>query len=67
MTIIDKAGQIRLLMSLGMRKNSIKKIFAYPGLIIGTIGTLIGILLAIILVHYKINLNFYPYLKVFTL
>ncbi len=47
MTIIDKAGQIGLLLSLGMRKNSIKKIFIYHGLIIGTIGTLIGILLAV--------------------
>ena len=48
MTIIDKAGQIGLLLSLGMRKKSIKKIFIYHGLIIGTIGTLIGILLAVI-------------------
>ena len=29
-------------------KNSIKKIFIYHGLIIGTIGTLTGILLAVI-------------------
>jgi len=48
MTIIDKAGQIGLLLSMGMRKNSIKKIFIYHGLIIGTIGTLMGILLAVI-------------------
>ena len=32
MTIIDKAGQIGLLLSVGMRKNSIKKIFIYHGL-----------------------------------
>ena len=42
MTIIDKAGQIGLLLSIGMRKNSIKKIFIYHGLIIGIIGTLTG-------------------------
>tara|TARA_Y100000816_G_scaffold39618_1_gene24936 strand:+ start:320 stop:1513 length:1194 start_codon:yes stop_codon:yes gene_type:complete len=48
MTIIDKAGQIGLLLSLGMRKKNIKKIFIYHGLMIGTIGTSIGILLAII-------------------
>ena len=48
MTIIDKAGQIGLLLSMGMRKNSIKKIFIYHGLIIGTIGTLMGVLLAVI-------------------
>ena len=48
MTIIDKTGQIGLLLSMGMRKNSIKKIFIYHGFIIGTIGTKLGILLAVI-------------------
>ena len=47
MAIIDKAGQIGLLLSLGMRENIIKKIFIYHGLIIGTIGTSIGMLLAV--------------------
>ena len=48
MTIIDKAGQIALLLSLGMRKKSIKKIFIFHGLIIGTIGTSMGVFVAII-------------------
>ena len=48
MIIIDKAGQIGLLLSMGMKKNSIKKIFIFHGLIIGTIGTSMGILLAVI-------------------
>lgn len=45
MVVMEKTKDIAVLMSLGVKAASIRKIFAIEGLIIGIIGTAIGLLL----------------------
>lgn len=47
--VVDKTKDIGILKALGMSASSIRKIFTYQGLIIGTIGTLSGSLGGILL------------------
>jgi lipoprotein-releasing system permease protein len=43
MTVTDKARDIAVLMSLGTRRNQIRQIFLWQGIIIGTVGTVAGL------------------------
>jgi lipoprotein-releasing system permease protein len=43
MMVMEKYRDIAVLMSLGARREQIRRIFVYQGLIIGTIGTAIGL------------------------
>ncbi len=47
--VVEKTKDIGILKALGMPSSSIRKIFTYQGLIIGTIGTLLGALGGILL------------------
>lgn len=57
MVVMEKTKDIAVLMSMGVRRESIKKIFALEGLIIGFIGTTAGLLLGflgcLVLDRYK--------------
>jgi lipoprotein-releasing system permease protein len=44
MTVTDKARDIAVLMSMGVRRNQIRAIFLWQGITIGAAGTLIGLL-----------------------
>lgn len=44
MTVTDKARDIAVLMSLGARREQVRKVFVWQGLCVGGIGTLIGLL-----------------------
>jgi lipoprotein-releasing system permease protein len=44
MTVTDKARDIAVLMSLGTRRNQIRQIFLWQGIIIGTVGTVAGLI-----------------------
>jgi lipoprotein-releasing system permease protein len=48
MVVMEKTKDIAVLMSMGVKRESIKKIFAMEGLIIGFVGTAIGLLLGFI-------------------
>ena len=43
MTVTDKARDIAVLMSLGTRRDQIRKIFLWQGITIGAVGTLLGL------------------------
>ena len=43
MTVTDKARDIAVLMSLGTRREQIRKIFLWQGITIGAIGTIVGL------------------------
>jgi lipoprotein-releasing system permease protein len=43
MTVTDKARDIAVLMSLGTRREQIRKIFLWQGIIIGAVGTIVGL------------------------
>ncbi len=44
MMVMEKYRDIALLMSMGARREQIRKIFVYQGLLIGTVGTAIGLI-----------------------
>ncbi|NIO17335.1 MAG: lipoprotein-releasing ABC transporter permease subunit [Deltaproteobacteria bacterium] len=48
MVVMEKTRDIAVLMSMGVKRDSIKKIFAMEGLIIGFVGTALGLLLGYI-------------------
>ncbi|MDP9146402.1 MAG: ABC transporter permease [Acidobacteriota bacterium] len=43
MTVTDKARDIAVLMSMGTRREQIRKIFLWQGIAIGAVGTLVGL------------------------
>jgi len=45
MTVTDKARDIAVLMSMGTRREQIRKIFLWQGITIGATGTLIGLVI----------------------
>ena len=47
MTVMNRRGEIALLLSLGATKNEIKKVFLYLGVVIGISGILAGIVLGL--------------------
>jgi len=44
MTVTDKARDIAVLLSIGTRREQIRKVFLWQGLAIGATGTLVGLL-----------------------
>ncbi len=60
MSVIEKKRDIGILRSMGSKEDSILKIFMYEGLMIGLIGTGLGILLGYFVCFLQINYNIYP-------
>lgn len=60
MTVIEKKRDIGILRAMGVKENSIKKIFMYEGLMVGIIGTFAGILIGYFICFLQINYNIYP-------
>jgi len=58
MMVMEKTRDIAILKAMGATDKSIKKIFVFKGMVIGTLGTILGVLsgsvLCTILKHYKI-------------
>jgi lipoprotein-releasing system permease protein len=59
MMVMGKTKDIAILKAMGATDNSIRKIFVFKGMVIGTIGTLIGLCLGFVLCtvlrHYNIH------------
>ena len=60
MTVIEKKRDIGILRAMGVKVNSIKKIFMYEGLMIGIFGTLLGVIIGYFILFLQINYNIYP-------
>jgi lipoprotein-releasing system permease protein len=60
MSVIEKKRDIGILRSIGSKENSILKIFMYEGLMIGLIGTGLGVLLGYFICLLQIQYNIYP-------
>jgi lipoprotein-releasing system permease protein len=60
MSVIEKKRDIGILRSMGSKENSILKIFMYEGLMIGLIGTGLGVLLGYLICLLQIKYNIYP-------
>lgn len=60
MTVIEKKKDIGVLRAMGVNKNSILRIFMFEGILVGAIGTFIGIVLGLLVCYVQIKYNFYP-------
>ncbi len=60
MSVIEKKRDIGILRSMGVQEKSVIKIFMYEGLLIGTIGTIAGLLLGYFVCFLQIHYNIYP-------
>lgn len=60
MTVIEKKKDIGVLRAIGVNKNSILRIFMFEGILVGAIGTFIGIVLGLLICYLQIEYNFYP-------
>ena len=58
MLVMEKKRDIAVLMSMGARKSGIRKIFIYDGMIIGTVGTLLGTLFGYLICRFLESSNF---------
>lgn len=58
MMVMEKTRDIAILKAMGATDKSIKKIFVFKGMVIGTVGTTLGVILGFVLCtilkHYKI-------------
>ena len=60
MLVLEKQKDISVLHALGANKNFIQKIFLNEGLLLALIGTIIGMLLALVLAVLQINFHLIP-------
>jgi len=60
MSVIEKKRDIGILRSMGAKENSILKIFMYEGIMIGLIGTTLGVLLGYFVCFLQLEYNIYP-------
>ncbi|MBZ0200741.1 MAG: FtsX-like permease family protein, partial [Ignavibacteriaceae bacterium] len=60
MSVIEKKRDIGILVSMGAEQKSILKIFMYEGLLIGTIGTLAGVIIGYGICYIHMKYNIYP-------
>jgi lipoprotein-releasing system permease protein len=60
MTVIEKKKDIGVLRAMGANTKSIVRIFMYEGILIGTIGTITGLGLGLLICIAQIKFNFYP-------
>ncbi len=60
MSVIEKKRDIGIIRSMGAKENSVLKIFMYEGLMIGLIGTGLGVLLGYFICFLQLQYNIYP-------
>jgi lipoprotein-releasing system permease protein len=60
MSVIEKKRDIGILRSMGVTEKSVLKIFMFEGLLIGTIGTLLGVIIGYLVCYIQIKYNIYP-------
>ena len=60
MSVIEKKRDIGILRSMGSKEKSILKIFMYEGLMIGIVGTFLGVLIGYFICILQLQYNIYP-------
>ncbi|MBU1098345.1 MAG: ABC transporter permease [Bacteroidetes bacterium] len=59
MSVIEKRRDIGILRSMGVKVNSIIKIFMFEGILIGVIGTALGLVIGVFVCYLQIEFKFY--------
>ncbi|VAX21415.1 Lipoprotein releasing system transmembrane protein LolC/LolE [hydrothermal vent metagenome] len=60
MSVIEKRRDIGILRSMGAKKKSILRIFMFEGVLIGSIGTVLGLILGLLVCYLQIEFKLYP-------
>ena len=60
MGVIEKRRDIGVLKSLGANSRSILRVFMFEGLLVGTVGTLLGILIGLTVCYLQIRYQLFP-------
>ena len=60
MSVIEKKRDIGIMRAMGVSEKSILRIFMFEGLLIGFIGTLLGVIIGCIICYLQIEYNLYP-------
>ena len=60
MSVLEKKKDIGVLRSMGTTSGTIKKIFMFEGMLIGVIGTILGLTIGLFICYLQINFNIYP-------
>lgn len=60
MTVIEKQKDIGVMRTMGVSSRSVQRIFMYEGILVGIIGTLLGIGIGLLVCYLQIKYNFYP-------
>lgn len=60
MSVIEKRRDIGILTAMGINQKSVIKIFMFEGILIGIIGTLLGIAIGYLVCYLQIKYNLYP-------
>ena len=60
MSVIEKKRDIGIMRAMGVNEKSILRIFMFEGLLIGFIGTLLGVIIGYIICYLQIEYNLYP-------
>jgi lipoprotein-releasing system permease protein len=60
MSVMEKKKDIGILRSMGVNQKSIRKIFMFEGILVGVLGTLMGLCIGILVCYLQIKYNFYP-------
>lgn len=60
MGVIEKRRDIAILKSLGMPSRRIVRLFMYEGILIGVVGTILGIVIGLIVLHIQIRYQIFP-------
>ena len=60
MSVIEKRRDIGILTAMGINQKSVVKIFMFEGILIGIIGTLLGVIIGYFVCYLQIKYNLYP-------
>jgi lipoprotein-releasing system permease protein len=60
MSVIEKKRDIGILRSMGAVEKSVLRIFMFEGLLIGFIGTTLGVILGYLICYIHLKYNIYP-------
>ncbi len=60
MTVIEKKQDIGVMRSMGLKRDSVLRIFMFEGILVGIIGTVAGIAIGLLVCYLQMKYNFYP-------
>jgi lipoprotein-releasing system permease protein len=60
MGVIEKRRDIGVLKALGATRSSITRIFMYEGILVGTVGTVLGVVIGLVVCYLQIQYHLFP-------